>query len=121
MTAKIDRYAMIKEFFDSYMKGTNKISLEAFKLRLAEMDLLIAEQGKSAIMWCESSLIKDKEETINIQNQLIEAQRLYIAELKQIIARLESISKTSIQPTIIIERQSVETTKPKSKQPKWHG
>lgn len=121
MTAKIDRHLTIKEFYDSYMKGTNKISLEAFKLRLAEMDLLIAEQGKSAIMWCESSLIKDKEETIDIQNQLIEAQRLYIAELKQTIEQLESISKTPTQLTIVIERQSVETTKPKSTQPIWRG
>lgn len=99
MTDKIDRYAMIKEFFDSYMKGTNNISLEGFKLKLAEMDLLIAEQ-ESVIMKRESSLLKDKDETISIQNQLIEAQRLYIAELKQEIARLKSISKTSTQPKI---------------------
>lgn len=115
-----DRHLTIKEFYDSYMKGTNKISLEAFKLKLAEMDLLIAEQ-ESVIMKRESSLLKYKDETISIQNQLIEAQRLYIAELKQEIAQLKSVNKTSTQPTIIIERQSVETTKPKSKQPKWHG
>lgn len=66
MTVKIDRYAMIKEFFDSYMKGTNNISLEAFKLKLAEMDLLIAEQ-ESVIMRREQSLLKDKDETINIR------------------------------------------------------
>lgn len=92
------------------MKGTNKISLEAFKLRLAEMDLLIAEQGKSAIMWCESSLIKDKEETIDIQNQLIEAQRLYIAELKQIThgwnlsAKLQLSQQLSLNAKVLKQR-----------------
>lgn len=121
MTAKIDRYAMIKEFFDSYMKGTNKISLETFQLRLAQMDLLMAEQKELAITHLNSYLIKEKQEVINIQNQLIEAQSKYIAELKLEIARLESISGTSTQPKIVIERQSVETTKPKSTQPIWRG
>lgn len=111
MTAKIDRYAMIKEFFDSYMKGTNKISLETFQLRLAQMDLLMAEQKELAITHLDSSLIKEKQEVINIQNQLIEAQSKYIAELKQEIAQLKSVNKTSTQPKIKPEHKINATKK----------
>ena len=105
MTEKIDRYAMIKEFFDSCLKGTNKISLETFQLRLAQMDLLMAEQKELAITHLDSSLIKEKQEVINIQNQLIEAQSKYIAELKQEIAKLQSINKTSSQPKLKLEHR----------------